>query len=224
MEHTITGASAGHLNIADLIHNADPIVQGVMLILGSASIICWAIIIEKAIRLLGFGGEVRRLERLASEPAGDAEPKGWLASIVLNAAQSQKPCVSEGRSEIEAGLERAMRRAARIELNRLQPRIRFLATVGSTAPFIGLFGTVWGIMNSFTAIAQQKDTSLAVVAPGIAEALFATALGLAAAIPAVIAYNQISGSVSRASERINLAIAALANALVQQTAISRTEV
>jgi biopolymer transport protein ExbB/TolQ len=223
LEHMITGVSTGHLNLADLIHNADPIVQGVMLTLGAASIICWAIILEKAIRLSAFDGQVRRLERLADETAAGAAPKGWLASLVLQAAQSQKPSVSEARSEVEAGLEKAMRRAARIELNRLQPRIRFLATVGSTAPFVGLFGTVWGIMNSFTAIAQQKDTSLAVVAPGIAEALFATALGLAAAIPAVVAYNQISGSVSRASERINLAIAALANALVQQTAVSRSE-
>jgi biopolymer transport protein ExbB/TolQ len=224
LEQTATGASAAHLNIAELIHNADPIVQGVMLVLGTASIICWAIILEKAIRLLGFGGQVRRLERVAVEPAGEAVRGAWLAAAVLQAAQSQKLFASEGRSEIEAGLEKAMRRAARIELNRLQPRIRFLATVGSTAPFVGLFGTVWGIMNSFSAIAQQKDTSLAVVAPGIAEALFATALGLAAAIPAVVAYNQISGSVSRASERINLAIAALANALVQRVAISQTEV
>ena len=223
MEQMITGVSAGHLNLADLICNADPIVQGVMLTLGAASIICWAIILEKAIRLLSFGSQVRRLERLAGSPAAEAAPAGWLASAVLHAARSQKPCLSEGRSEIEAGLEKVMRRAARIELNKIQPRIRFLATVGSTAPFVGLFGTVWGIMNSFAAIAQQKDTSLAVVAPGIAEALFATALGLAAAIPAVIAYNQISGSVSRASERINLAIGALANALVQQTAVSRTE-
>ena len=222
MEHMITGVSSGHLNLANLIHNADPIVQGVMLTLSAASIICWAIIIEKAIRLFSFGSQVRRLERLAGEP-GTKAATGWLASLVLNAARSQKASVSEGRSEIEAGLEKAMRRAARIELNRLQPRIRFLATVGSTAPFVGLFGTVWGIMNSFTAIAQQKDTSLAVVAPGIAEALFATALGLAAAIPAVVAYNHISGSFSRASERINLAIAALANALVQQTVVSQTE-
>ena len=223
MEHMITGVSAGHLNLAELVRNADPIVQGVMLTLGAASIICWAIILEKGIRLLSFGGQVRHLERLAGEPAAEAASTGWLARSVLQAAQSQKPSFSEGRSEIEAGLEKAMRRVARIELNKIQPRIRFLATVGSTAPFVGLFGTVWGIMNSFAAIAQQKDTSLAVVAPGIAEALFATALGLAAAIPAVVAYNQISGSVSRASERINLAVAALANALVQQTAISRSE-
>ncbi|MGO9543977.1 MAG: MotA/TolQ/ExbB proton channel family protein [Rhodomicrobium sp.] len=224
MEPALIGAPAAHLNIVDLIRNADPIVQGVMLVLSIASTICWAIILEKAIRLLGFGGQVRHLERAAGEPVKEAGGGAWLAGAVLNAARSQKFSASEGRSEIEAGLEKAMRRAARIELNRLQPRIRFLATVGSTAPFVGLFGTVWGIMNSFSAIAQQKDTSLAVVAPGIAEALFATALGLVAAIPAVVAYNQISGSVSRASERINLAIAALANGLVQRAAIFRSEV
>ena len=78
----------------------------------------------------------------------------------------------------------------------------FLATVGSTAPFVGLFGTVWGIMNSFQAIAQSKDTSLAVVAPGIAEALFATALGLVAAIPAVVAYNKISTDLGRYAARL----------------------
>lgn len=224
MEQTVIVASTPHLNIADLVHNADPIVQGVMLLLGVASIICWAIILEKLIRLLGFDGQVRRLERSASEQETEAAPKAWLASVVLQAGRSQKYSASEGRSEIEAGLEKAMRRAARIEINRLQPRIRFLATVGSTAPFVGLFGTVWGIMNSFSAIAQQKDTSLAVVAPGIAEALFATALGLVAAIPAVVAYNQISGNVSRASERINLAIAALANAFVQRLGSRQTGV
>ncbi len=219
MELPLVGAPAAHLNIVDLIRNADPIVQGAMLVLGLASIMCWAIILEKAIRLFGFSGQIRRLERVAGEAAREVSRGAWLAGAVLQAASSQKFSASEGRPEIEAGLEKAMRRAARIELNRLQPRLRFLATVGSTAPFVGLFGTVWGIMNSFSAIAQQKDTSLAVVAPGIAEALFATALGLVAAIPAVVAYNQISGSVSRASERINLAIAALANALVQRAAI-----
>ncbi len=215
--------SAAHLNIADLINNADPIVQGVMLVLGMASATCWAIILEKAIRLSGFGGQVRRLERIAGEPGGEAAGGAWLAVAVLQAARGQKLLASGARSVIVDALELAMRRAARIELNRLQPRIRFLATVGSTAPFVGLFGTVWGIMNSFSAIAEQKDTSLAVVAPGIAEALFATALGLAAAIPAVVAYNQISGSVSRASERINLAIAALANNFVQRAAPFQSE-
>jgi len=91
--------------------------------------------------------------------------------------------------------------------------VPFLATLGSAAPFIGLFGTVWGIMNSFTAIAQTKDTSLAVVAPGIAEALFATAVGLAAAIPAVVAYNQITVALGRASDRMTPAVAGLARTL-----------
>ncbi len=216
-------AQSAHLNIAELIQNADPIVQGVMLILTLASVICWAIIVEKAIRLLGFGGQVRQLERMAGEATKEIASGAWLAATIVQAAQSQQFSPSEGRSEIEAGLEKAMRRAARLELNKIQPRIRFLATVGSVGPFVGLFGTVWGIMNSFTAIAQQKDTSLAVVAPGIAEALFATALGLVAAIPAVIAYNQISGAVSRASERINLSIAAIANGLVQRAAFTRGE-
>jgi biopolymer transport protein ExbB/TolQ len=223
LETAVIGAPAAHLNIIELVRNADPIVQGVIVILAIASVFCWAIILEKSIRLLGFGSQVRRLERIAGEGAREAEGEGWLAGAVLQAARSQKFSGAEGRSEIEAGLDKVMRRAARIELNRLQPRIRLLATVGSTAPFVGLFGTVWGIMNSFSAIAQQKDTSLAVVAPGIAEALLATALGLVAAIPAVVAYNQISGSVSRASERINLAIAALANGIVQRASNFKSE-
>jgi hypothetical protein len=91
-----------------------------------------------------------------------------------------------------------MRLSLKSEIHQIEVGLPFLATIGSAAPFIGLFGTVWGIVNSFTAIAQQKDTSLAVVAPGIAEALIATALGLAAAIPAVMAYNQIAVALGRA--------------------------
>jgi biopolymer transport protein ExbB len=160
---------------------------------------------------------------MAGEATKEVASGAWLTATIIQAARSQQFSPSEGRAEIEAGLEKAMRRAARLELNKISPRIRFLATVGSVGPFVGLFGTVWGIMNSFTAIAQQKDTSLAVVAPGIAEALFATALGLVAAIPAVIAYNQISGAVSRSSERINLSIAAIANGLVQRASTNRGE-
>ena len=108
--------------------------------------------------------------------------------------------------------------ALKTELRRIEVGLPFLATVGSAAPFIGLFGTVWGIVNSFTAIAQQKDTSLAVVAPGIAEALIATALGLAAAIPAVMAYNQISVSLGRAYARGNTSIVELAKRLARPQA------
>jgi biopolymer transport protein ExbB/TolQ len=100
-------------------------------------------------------------------------------------------------------------------LRRIEVGLPFLATVGSASPFIGLLGTVWGIMHSFTSIAQAKDTSLAVVAPGIAEALFATALGLAAAIPAVVAFNQISVSLGRSADRAGTSIATLAKAVAR---------
>jgi biopolymer transport protein ExbB/TolQ len=214
METALPPLAAGagfNATISSLIANADPVVKGVMLILVFASVICWAIILEKAIRLIRFGGQVRRLERFVSG-TGDAAPdRAGLAGAVLAAARRLGDSApGESRSEFETRIEKAMRLAARFELSKLQPRLRFLATVGSTAPFVGLFGTVWGIMNSFTAIAGQQDTSLAVVAPGIAEALFATALGLVAAIPAVVAYNQLTGSLARAGERINFAIATLA--------------
>ena len=196
--------------IYELILNADPVVKAVMVMLALASVICWAIILEKAIRLGSFGGQVRRFERFVADNAASLQRRSWLVEALISAADRQQGSLGESRAEYEGRLEKAMRLASRFELTRLQPGLRFLATVGSTAPFIGLFGTVWGIMNSFTAIAGQQDTSLAVVAPGIAEALFATALGLVAAIPAVIGYNQITGSLARANERINYAIALFA--------------
>ena len=202
-------------SLQDMVLGADPIVKGVMLLLALASVICWAIIVEKAVRLAMFNGQVRLFERFAETPAVMPSANAWLASALLGAAQRQDFAPQETRYEREARLEKAMRLAARVELSRVGTRMRFLATVGSTAPFVGLFGTVWGIMNSFTAIAAQKDTSLAVVAPGIAEALFATALGLVAAIPAVIAYNQISGALSRSGERVNFSIAMLAENLLR---------
>ncbi len=112
----------------------------------------------------------------------------------------------ETRSEFNARLEKSLNIETSAQLQRLQSGLPFLATVGSTAPFVGLFGTVWGIMRSFTGIAAAKDTSLAVVAPGIAEALFATAIGLAAAIPAVIFYNQANVSLARVAERLSAAV------------------
>jgi biopolymer transport protein TolQ len=100
-------------------------------------------------------------------------------------------------------INRVMELAMDREVESLERHLPSLATIGSTAPFVGLFGTVWGIMNSFQSIAITKNTTLAVVAPGIAEALFATALGLLAAIPAVIAYNKLSGEVDRYANRLN---------------------
>jgi biopolymer transport protein TolQ len=119
-----------------------------------------------------------------------------------NASASGLPVSENLRSSLKQRLERVMTLRVSREMQRLEKGMTFLASVGATAPFIGLFGTVWGIMNSFAAIAQTKNTSLAVVAPGIAEALFATALGLVAAIPAVIAYNVFTSELARYAERL----------------------
>jgi biopolymer transport protein TolQ len=120
-----------------------------------------------------------------------------------NTVSGGLPDKEELQASLRQRVERAMTVTISREMQRLERGMTFLATVGSTAPFIGLFGTVWGIMNSFTAIAQTNNTSLAVVAPGIAEALFATALGLVAAIPAVVAYNGYSNRLGRYAARLD---------------------
>jgi biopolymer transport protein ExbB/TolQ len=209
MDGTLTTAGGEEYSLTGLILDADPVVQAVMFGLVLASIVCWTVIFEKIIQLGRLSRDVRKLESLAKGGSVDGDPQ--LVRNLLAAAQEELPAASgEARSETQNRLERAMRSAAKTELRRYEIGLPFLATVGSAAPFVGLFGTVWGIMNSFTSIAQAKDTSLAVVAPGIAEALFATGLGLAAAIPAVIAYNQISVSLGRSAARIGTAMTALA--------------
>ncbi len=209
MGETVASGAAHDLSLASLILNADPVVQGVIVLLALASILCWGLIFEKVVRLMGLKRQVRALEEVAH---GAALPSGsgrGYANAVVAAGEFERQVGhdrNEGQNDVRLRVERAMRGAVRGELKRIETGLPFLATVGSAAPFIGLFGTVWGIMHSFTAIAQAKDTSLAVVAPGIAEALFATAIGLAAAIPAVVAYNQISVSLGRAAERTNAAV------------------
>jgi biopolymer transport protein TolQ len=121
----------------------------------------------------------------------------WRRSAARGIAAS-----AEIKSGLQVRIERVMEIAMGREMDRLERHMTFLASVGSAAPFIGLFGTVWGIMNAFTSIAAAKNTSLAVVAPGIAEALFATALGLVAAIPAVIGYNKLSNDLGRYAGRL----------------------
>lgn len=208
MGETITVGGAHDMSLTSLILNADPVVQGVVALLVLASVICWGLIFEKMVRIMGLKREVRRLEAAAQSGEMSAAP-GRYAKAILSAGEFEQQVgldANEGSSDMRLRVERAMRGAVRGELKRIEAGLPFLATVGSAAPFIGLFGTVWGIMHSFTAIAQAKDTSLAVVAPGIAEALFATAIGLAAAIPAVVAYNQISVALGRAAERTNAAV------------------
>jgi biopolymer transport protein ExbB/TolQ len=211
-------AQSGDFTITALFINADPVVKAVIVTLGLVSVASWAIILEKAVRLAGLRRDVRRLEEAAR--GGCADPRSNLSrTLAAAAAHENGGPGGEDRNELRGRLERAMRQAIRTELQRIETGLPFLATTGSAAPFVGLFGTVWGIMHSFTAIAQSKDTSLAIVAPGIAEALFATALGLAAAIPAVVAYNQIAVALGRAASRANAAATTLARAFARPDAL-----
>jgi biopolymer transport protein TolQ len=204
-------ASAPTLSVVALFLHADFVVKGVLLLLLAASVWSWAVIIDKLGRLAAarrsvqaHEGRVAAAQSAAELMAPSGRPDGSdPAGIVLAAgwAESAGPAWSapETASERRERIERAMRIELNAELRRLEARLPFLATLGSAAPFIGLFGTVWGIMRSFAGIAAANNTSLAVVAPGIAEALFATAMGLAAAIPAVVAYNKITVDLGRFS-------------------------
>ncbi|OYW57077.1 MAG: flagellar motor protein MotA [Hyphomicrobium sp. 32-62-53] len=186
-----------------------------MLLLVLSSVACWAIMLEKSIRTWRLKSDVKALESLADGNGEAAQADGLVRRILAAAENEAADGVSRGeaRSEIRARLERAMKQRFKGELESIEAGLPFLATIGSAAPFIGLFGTVWGIMNSFTAIAARQDTSLATVAPGIAEALFATALGLVAAIPAVMAYNHYAVKLGRSSQRGNAAIVEIAKTI-----------
>ena len=201
-----------------LFEHADIVVKSIMIGLLVASIVCWALIFEKMFRIWRLNREVRVLEDASASGRLAASSRDGLISSVNSAAQVEwtEGARNAASGEVRDRLEQAMRGAMKRELKGIEKGLPFLATLGSAAPFIGLFGTVWGIMNSFTAIAQSKDTSLAVVAPGIAEALFATAVGLAAAIPAVIAYNQFTVALGRASDKIGPALAGLARSLARR--------
>ncbi|MBX6747053.1 MAG: MotA/TolQ/ExbB proton channel family protein [Acetobacteraceae bacterium] len=211
-----------------LVLQADPVVQGVMALLLLASLACWAIIIEKAMVLARLKWEVGSLVSLAAA-GGNTAPEGeGLAANVLRAGLAEW---REGRDAAESvgefrdRLERAMRAALSAALRKAEPGLPLLATIGSVSPFIGLFGTVWGIMHSFSGIAERQDTSLATVAPGIAEALFATAIGLVAAIPAVIAYNRCSIRLTRIRQEAMAAATSLAGRLARRpTALGTRQV
>jgi biopolymer transport protein ExbB/TolQ len=180
---------------------ADIVVKSVMLLLVVASVACWTVIIEKLATLRRLRREAWELGALAGAerlPAAPPEDAG-LAAAALRASlpewrggQGGNETDGEWRARLDGATRKGVSRALRPAASGLQ----LLATTGSVAPFVGLFGTVWGIMNSFSGIAASNDTSLSVVAPGIAEALFATAIGLVAAIPAVIAYNRLSASLA----------------------------
>jgi biopolymer transport protein TolQ len=207
--------SVASLSVVSLFLHADIVVRGVLLLLLGASVWSWAVIIDKLWRLAAASRSAQaheaRVAAAHSAPelmAPSGRPDGSdPAGLVLSAGWTERTetpwPAQETLGERRERIERAMRLALNAELRRLEARLPFLATLGSAAPFIGLFGTVWGIMRSFTGIAAANNTSLAVVAPGIAEALFATAMGLAAAIPAVVAYNKFTIDLGRFAGRMN---------------------
>jgi len=209
---------AASLSIIKLFINADPVVKGVLLLLLAASVWSWAVIIDKLLRLGAASRSAREHEAraaaarslqelAATEARGETlDPAGHVLSAGFAESTAEPRPQPETPGERRERIERAMRLALNAELRRLEARLPFLATLGSAAPFIGLFGTVWGIMRSFEGIAAANNTSLAVVAPGIAEALFATAMGLAAAIPAVVAYNKITVDLGRFAGRMQTLI------------------
>ncbi len=202
MEAEITSQAVGltstDFSIFKLFLRADIIVKSVILILIAASIFSWAIIIDK-----------HKLFKKINKSSEEFEDKFWksksaetffnsmpanlddpMAKVFRGTMQSVIKVRS--RSNLSERLNSTLQSNIEKQMNIIEKNFTFLASVGSTSPFIGLFGTVWGIMNSFQSIAISRNTSLAIVAPGIAEALFATALGLLAAIPAVVAYNKFS--------------------------------
>jgi len=211
------GAVPHDLSIIELFWQSDSIVKLVMLILLLASFWSWAVIFDKTMRLRRLqkeaatfeetfwsGGSLDDLfERVGQRPLDPmsavfaAAMREWRRSAAKNLLST-----ANMRASLQQRIERVMNVTVGREMERVERFMAFLATVGSTAPFVGLFGTVWGIMDSFSSIAASKNTSLAVVAPGIAESLFATALGLVAAIPAVVAYNKLANDFGRYAGRL----------------------
>jgi len=212
---TPLAAPAGDLSLVSLFWQADIVVKLVMLLLLVASVIVWAVVFEKITVLRRVNREADAFEdRFWSggsledlydkEGARPAHPMAAVFGAAMGEwrRSARVAGADMARGSVGARIDRAMNVTIVREMQRLERAMVFLASVGSIAPFVGLFGTVWGIMHSFSAIAAMHNTNLSVVAPGIAEALFATAIGLVAAIPAVLAYNQISTSLGRFANRL----------------------
>jgi biopolymer transport protein TolQ len=204
----VTGVQTCALPIS-LFLKADFVVKFVIIILIAASIYSWAIIIEKYKLFKKINGSSSFFEdQFWSSKSADSLYKkleGYNEDPMANVFKAGMDFMIKNKSRSASTQERVLQALSSSidkEMEIVEKKLTFLATVGSTAPFIGLFGTVWGIMNSFQSIAISKNTSLAIVAPGIAEALFATALGLLAAIPAVVAYNKFTSDSRRYSTRL----------------------
>jgi biopolymer transport protein TolQ len=209
------GTAGGDLSLWGLFIEADIVVKLVMLGLLAASVWVWAVVFEKWTSLRRVNRDADTFEdRFWSGGSLDelydqegAKPVHPMAAVFGAAMgewrrSARVAGADMSRSGARDRVDRAITVTVQREMDRLERWMIFLASVGATAPFIGLFGTVWGIMHSFSAIAALHNTNLAVVAPGIAEALFATAIGLVAAIPAVLAYNKISNDLGRFASRL----------------------
>jgi biopolymer transport protein TolQ len=209
------GGNVPDFTLLGMFAQADWIVQLVMLVLLGSSLWCWAIIFDKSKRIRRVTAQADKID--AEFWSGNSledlyervkkNPDHPMAALFVAAMREwQRSAGGRGTSKLGMGLQDRIYRVMRVtvsrEMERLESYLSFLATVGSTAPFVGLFGTVWGIMNAFEQIAISHNSSLAVVAPGIAEALFATAMGLVAAVPAVVAYNKISNDLGRYANRL----------------------
>ena len=201
-------ASNTDFSILSLFLRADFVVKSVIIILIASSVYSWAIIFDKIIMFRRINKDSEDFEEkfwksksaetfYNSLPASLDNPMAQLFKDSMQAVMK-----SRSKSNISQRLENILEVNIEKQMNLVNNKFTFLAPVGSTAPFIGLFGTVWGIMNSFQSIAISRNTSLAIVAPGIAEALFATALGLLAAIPAVIAYNKFGNDSKKYSQKL----------------------
>jgi len=219
------------MSMLGLFLQADIIVKIVLVMLVLASFWSWAIIFEKLIRLRTLKSKADTFEDsfwsgVALDDLYDrvaVRPDDPLSSVFTGAMREWRRTVGKGlaatasaKAALQQRIEQVMSVTIQREMEAIEKRVGFLATVGSTAPFIGLFGTVWGIMNSFHSIAQMKNATLAVVAPGIAEALLATAVGLVAAIPAVMAYNKISSEIGRYAQRVEAFAGEFATILSRQ--------
>ena len=210
------GPEVSGISVVSLFMRADPLVKTVMAILFLASLWSWAIILNKWVALGSISRRATKFERVFWSGQSLDElysqfgknPDHPMVAVFVSALREWRRAFENGppRETMLAGIKDRIEKAMSVTILRetmgIERQLGFLATVGATAPFVGLFGTVWGIMYSFSAIAARHDTTLAAVAPGIAEALFATAMGLLAAIPAVIFYNKFVNDISRYTGRL----------------------
>ncbi len=205
------------LSFIHLITNASPVVQLVMLALLAASVVSWSMIFSKRVLLNKAKREADRFEEIfwssedltplynrISKKRGGAVGMEKLFDAGFKEFARVRNAAKKDTDAMLESVNRSMRIAMNREVDYLETNLSFLATVGSTSPYVGLFGTVWGIMNSFRALGNVQQATIAMVAPGIAEALVATAMGLFAAIPAVIAYNRYSNDVERLINRYDI--------------------